>query len=138
MKTIRLLLVDDSPAFIDSAGKFISAFPNVEIVGIAMSGNDALKQVFELRPDVVLMDLVMPQMNGLEVTRQIKSFAAAPHVVIVTLHDHPEYRKAAEAVGADGFLVKSNLVGELQPTLAKLMGSHEAGVPAYDDDFDRG
>ena len=107
MVSVRVLLVDDNAEFLDSATHFLSADPEIEIVGCVLSAEAALEQAPRLHPDLVLMDLVMPGMNGLEATRQIKVLPGAPRVVILTLYDNAEYRAAAAAVGADGFLAKS-------------------------------
>jgi PAS domain S-box-containing protein len=114
---IRILLVDDSPGFLQSAASFLSADPLFEIVGLALSGRDALEQVAQLHPDLVLMDLAMPEMNGLEATRHIKAQPGGPRVVILTLHDNPEYQAAAQAVGADGFVAKSEFGAQLLPLI---------------------
>jgi CheY-like chemotaxis protein len=116
----RVLLVDDSPAFLDSASHFLNTDPRIEIVGRASSGRGALEKVPELKPDLVLMDLTMPEMNGLEATREIKSQPDGPRVIILTLHDIPEYRAAAEAVRADGFVTKTELDLQLLPMIHKL------------------
>lgn len=111
-RTFRVLLVDDSPIFLDSAANLLTMSPELEIVGRAMSGYDALDQVAALNPDLVLMDLAMPGMSGLEATRRIKAQPHPPRIVIVTLHDDPDYRAVAEAVGADGFIAKSEFGSE--------------------------
>lgn len=115
--SLRIILVDDSPEFLDSAVRFLSADPRIAIVGRALNGKDALNQILQLKPDVVLMDLAMPEMNGLEVTRHIKAQPIAPRVVILTLYDTPEYRSAAEGVGADGFITKSDFGTQVLPML---------------------
>src|SRR5438105_3576362 len=79
-----------------------------------------LEQVAMLNPDLVLMDLAMPGMNGLETTRQIKARPAAPRVVIMTLYDVAEYRAAARDATADGFIAKSSIRSQLLPLLASL------------------
>jgi len=116
----RILLVDDSEEFLDSATHFLTADPTIEIVGRASSGRGALEQVPVLKPDLVLMDLNMPEMNGLEATRRLKSQADGPRVIILTLHDNPEYRAAAEAVQADGFVAKTELGLQLLPLIQEL------------------
>jgi len=116
----RVLLVDDSAEFLDSAAHFLKSDPRIEIVGRAFSGRGALEQVPVLKPDLVLMDLTMPEMNGLESTRAIKSQPGGPRVIILTLHDNPEYRAAALAVRADGFVTKTELDMELLPMIHKL------------------
>jgi DNA-binding NarL/FixJ family response regulator len=106
MLPICVLLADDSPVFLELAARILSADPRFVVVGQAVSGHDVLEQVTLLDPDLVLMDWAMPGMNGLEATRRIKAQPGAPRVVMLTLHDHPEYRTAAKAAGADGFIAK--------------------------------
>lgn len=113
MKPRRVLLVDDNAGFLKTASRFLAAHPEVEIVGRAFSGREALGLVTHLHPDLVLMDLAMPEMGGLEATREIKAQPGAPRVVILTLHDNREYRAAAKAVGADGFISKSEFGAQL-------------------------
>ncbi len=120
MSPLRVLLVDDSHDFLESAARFLSAYPRLEIVGCALSGQHAWELVTRLRPDLVLMDLAMPGMNGLEATSQIKAQPGAPRVVILTLHDNAEYRMAAEAVRADGFIAKSDFGTQLLPLIHTL------------------
>lgn len=119
MPPLRILLVDDSPAFLESAARFLSRDVRFEIIGRALSGSEAVAQVGLLDPDLILMDLAMPGMNGLEATRLIKEQPDAPCVVILTLSDSTEYRVAAEAVGADGFVTKSEFGTALLPLLSK-------------------
>src|SRR5690348_4633439 len=102
MNPLRLLLVDDSAEFLESAARLLALQPQLRVIGRAASGSAALEQVAELQPDLVLMDLAMPGMNGLETTRQIKARPAAPRVVIMTLYDVAEYRTAARDATADG------------------------------------
>jgi two-component system invasion response regulator UvrY len=103
----RLLLVDDSAEFLESAEYFLRSQSNVELVGRALDGNHALEEVTRLSPDLVLMDIAMPGLSGLEVTRRLKARYSPPMVVLLTLYDSPEYRAAAVAVGADGFVSKA-------------------------------
>jgi len=117
MELIRTLLVDDSAEFLDAAGRFLSSDPIIEIVGSALSGKEAIEQVASLNPDLVLMDLAMPGINGLETTRRIKADPEAPRIIILTLHDNPEYRAASESVDADGFIAKSDFGSELLPLI---------------------
>jgi two-component system, chemotaxis family, chemotaxis protein CheY len=123
MGLIRTLLVDDSADFLDSAEQFLSADHNIEVIGRSQSGPEAIDEVSRLRPDLVLMDLAMPGMNGLEATQAIKAIDSPPRVIILTLYDNPEYRAAAGHVGADAFLTKSDfgerllaLIHDLQVT----------------------
>ena len=117
MHPVRVLLVDDSPEFLHAADHFLSAHAWLCVVGRALSGQEALAQIDAIDPDLVLMDLAMPGLNGLEVTRQIKLRRAPPRVLIMTLYDIAEYHSAARNVGADGFIAKSELYTRLMPTL---------------------
>lgn len=120
MPPLRILLVDDSLAFLESATRFLAMDKELEIVGRVLSGEEALKQVPQLCPDLVLMDMAMPGMNGLEATRQIKERSSTPYVVVLTLNDGSEYRTAALAVGADGFVTKSEIGTALLPLIHSL------------------
>jgi DNA-binding NarL/FixJ family response regulator len=95
--------------------------PEVEIVGQARSGKEALEQVTQVQPDVVLLDMAMPDMNGVDVTRHLKGQPEAPYIVIVTLHDAPHYRTAAAAAGADSFISKADFGTEVGPLLNALL-----------------
>jgi DNA-binding NarL/FixJ family response regulator len=120
MVQIQVLLVDDSAEFLDSISRFLRLGTALQIVGVATSGADAIERAAELKPDLVLMDLAMPGMNGLEATVQLKAGAAPPCVVIMTLHDNAEYRDAARAAAADGFITKSAIRAQLFPMIASL------------------
>jgi DNA-binding NarL/FixJ family response regulator len=129
MRSLRVLLVDDSPEFLESAARFLALHQELRIVGRAASGQAALEQVATLNPDLVLIDLAMPGMNGLEATRQIKAQPTAPRVVIMTLYDVAEYRTAARGASADGFIAKSSIRSQLLPMLAGIF-AEDAGEAA--------
>lgn len=120
MPPLCILLVDDSATFLESAARFLAADERVQIAGRASSGREALDLVSCLHPDLVLMDLAMPGMNGLDVTREIKSRPNAPLVIIVTMHDNPEGREASHMAQADGFIAKPHFCSELPLLLDRL------------------
>jgi NarL family two-component system response regulator LiaR len=122
---LRILLVDDNVQFLDVAARTLAAVPAIEVVGRALSGREALEQVSQLQPDLVLMDVAMPNMNGLEATRHIKARPDAPRVVMLTLHDAPEYRAAAAAVGADDFVSKAEFHARVLPLIHALRDEKE-------------
>lgn len=116
------MLVDDSPRFLDAARRFLTT-QAVEIVGEAHTGQEALGLLDVLAPDLVLLDLELPDMAGLSVLRLIKARPGAARVIIVTIHDQDEYRAAAAAAGADGFVPKRELTTALVPLIRQLFGA---------------
>jgi DNA-binding NarL/FixJ family response regulator len=124
MTMIRTLMVDDSPEFIEAASRFLSIDPNIEVVAKIHHGAEVIEKVNELNPDIVLLDLAMPDLHGLEVLKHIKQqCASAPLVIILTLYDNPEYRAQAITLGASGFIYKSDFGVELLPTIRALMAN---------------
>lgn len=105
--------MDDSVEFLDSAADFLSRDPHVKVVGRARSVWEGLRLVADLKPDLVLMDLAMPVMNGLVATRYIKAHPHPPAVVIVTMHEDAEYQRSANEASADGFVCKSRFAEEI-------------------------
>mgnify|MGYP001607528225 CR=1 FL=1 len=125
---VRVLLVDDSPCFLEAAAGLLSGHAELAVVGQACSGREAIQMVKSRAPDLVLMDLSMPQMNGLEATRQLKAHAAAPKIIIVTLHNSLACQVAAREVGADGFVNKSDFADGLLLVIQKLFPSSWVGA----------
>ena len=119
MATISVLLVDDSPLFLEQTRAWLSRQEGLEVVGSATSAADGMALAARLRPRVVLMDIDMPDMNGIEATRRVKSQHAPPRVVMLTLYGNRDYREAAAEAGADGFVSKSDLATELLPCLRR-------------------
>ncbi|MBI4523305.1 MAG: response regulator transcription factor [Deltaproteobacteria bacterium] len=110
---VRIFLVDDSPEFIRSAENFLAGETKVKVVGHATSGQEALAKISGCRPDLVLMDLAMPGMNGLVTIARLRAMTGSTRMVILTLHDSLEYRTAAAQVGADGFISKTDFAVDL-------------------------
>ncbi len=120
---IRVLLVDDNEAFRASAGRFLSRQACCDLVGTASSGEEALARVGSIHPDLVLLDVAMPGLNGLEVTRRLKQSGDPARVVMVTIHDEADYRIAAHEAGADGFIVKTDFTLQVISLLRDLAGA---------------
>jgi len=123
---IRIVIVDDDAGFRDAMRSVLAPRLEVEIVGEADSGEAALRLTAEVRPHVVLTDLAMPHMNGVELARRVKANWPGIHVVIVTVHEEDAYRRTAAAAGADAFLLKKRLGVDLWPTLVQLAGDSES------------
>ncbi|WP_046777805.1 response regulator [Streptomyces yangpuensis] len=104
--TIRVLIVDDQMMVREGFSVLLNAMDGIEVVGEAVDGREAIAQVAVLRPDVVLMDIRMPQMNGLEATREIVAADTDAKVLVLTTFDLDEYVYQALRAGASGFLLK--------------------------------
>jgi len=118
MKTLRTLLVDDNQAFLALSKHLLAPLSQVEIVGFGYDGFDAVRLAEELHPDLIIMDLVMPGMGGLQATRLIKAQDQPPQVVIASYYDDAEHREHAAAAGADGFVGKNTYEQQIAQYLA--------------------
>jgi DNA-binding NarL/FixJ family response regulator len=103
---MKILLVDDSPHFLKAAARFLSGIGAVEAIATASNGADAVRTVLRERPDLVFIDINMPGMSGLAAVSRIKVLEPALRVIVVSLNDCPDFRSAAEAAGADGYIAK--------------------------------
>ncbi|HET6635302.1 MAG TPA: response regulator transcription factor [Streptomyces sp.] len=110
---IRVLIVDDQEMVREGFSVLLGAIPDIEVVGEAQDGREAVEKVAALRPDVVLMDIRMPGTNGLDATREIVAADADAKVLILTTFDLDEYVYQALRTGASGFLLKDASVGQL-------------------------
>ncbi|MET9365418.1 response regulator transcription factor [Streptomyces sp. NPDC006632] len=104
--TIKVLIVDDQMMVREGFSVLLGAQPDIEVVGEAVDGREAVAQVQALRPDVVLMDIRMPHMNGIEATREIVAADDSSKVLVLTTFDLDEYVYQALRAGASGFLLK--------------------------------
>jgi DNA-binding NarL/FixJ family response regulator len=104
--TIRVLLVDDQPLLRTGFRLILQTEPDIEVVGEAGDGEVAVSQARALRPDVVLMDIRMPRVDGIEATRRLAALDPAPRVLVLTTYDLDEYVVESLRAGASGFLLK--------------------------------
>ncbi|MFG1809512.1 response regulator [Streptomyces sp. NPDC049040] len=104
--TIRLLIVDDQELIRTGFRLFLQTQGDLEVVGEAADGAEAISQAAALRPDVVLMDIRMPRMDGVEATARLTASASPPRVLVLTTYDLDEYVFGALRAGASGFLLK--------------------------------
>jgi len=114
------VVVDDSPMMLKTLSLLLEREKGLQLVGTATDGRHAVRRAIELEPDLVLMDLRLPGMNGFEATRRIKARSPAPAVIMVTADDTPECRAAASAAGTDGFVGKQQMFTQLAPAIRKL------------------
>lgn len=118
-ETIKVLLIDDHPLFRKGVGQIITDDPRFEIVGEAASGQEGLDIALEVKPDLVLLDLNMKGMNGLETLRRFKGTDLNAHYVVLTVSDAEEDLLEALRIGADGYLLKDMEPEDLRNNLLK-------------------
>lgn len=110
---IKLLLVDDQSIVREGLCSLLQAKPDLEVIGTAENGKDAVAQALSLQPDVVLMDVRMPVMDGVAATRQLRQQAPAIKVLVLTTFDDDDYVARAMQCGAKGYLLKDTPSEEL-------------------------
>ena len=122
---MRVLLVDDDPVFLQSAARLLAPEAGFTVVGRARSGPEAIEQAEALSPDLVLMDVEMPDMDGLETTRRLKALPIPPRVLLVSIYDSEARRFEATAAGADGYIGKWELPWRLTGAMWMAMEANE-------------
>ncbi|MCA9548749.1 MAG: response regulator transcription factor [Myxococcales bacterium] len=110
---IRVLVVEDQPKILKAQIKLLETFDDVEIVGEALSGESALEKIEEVKPEVLLLDLGLPQMSGIDVTRQVKATHPEIEILIFTIFDEEEKVTEAIVAGAAGYLLKGTPVEKI-------------------------
>ncbi|NYI76122.1 response regulator [Nocardioides panzhihuensis] len=118
---IKVGIVDDDPLVRSALGLMLGGQADIEVVGEATDGQEALTLVRTAAPDVVLMDIRMPRVNGLEATRRVLAEAKPPHVIVLTTFGADEYVVDALAAGADGFLLKDTPPPEIVAAIRTVM-----------------
>ena len=113
IRPARILIADDHPLVREGMSSMLANEPDLQVVGQAKDGQEALKVCQEVRPDLVLMDVRMPKVDGLEATRRIKEESPQTSVLIVTTHACQEYLAEAIRVGAAGYVLKESTRGQL-------------------------
>jgi len=120
-----VLIAEDHDVLRTTLRDWISAsFPNICVLE-AKNGEEALSLTFDQHPDIILMDISMPRVNGIEATRRIKETMPQTEVVIVTIHENLEYQSDAAAAGASAYVIKRKMRTELIPVLKRLLPQHE-------------
>lgn len=119
MRPISVLLVDDSPLFVEAATAFLRA-SGIVAVESALGGTEGLSRAAESRPDIVLVDLAMPDLPGLELIPQLRQIVPVAGIIAVTLLPAASYREAALALGADDLVTKASLTTDLLPAIRRV------------------
>jgi len=110
---IRVILADDHAVVRDGLAVLLEAQSDLEVVGVAANGRQAVRLAQELRPDVVVMDIAMPELNGIEATRQIHDAVTSTQVLVLSMHSTTEHIFRALQAGARGYLLKDSAGAEV-------------------------
>ncbi len=148
MKTIRVLIADDHSLVRQGLCQILSLEEDLEVVGEASDGEECVQKVKELEPDVVLLDINMPNVNGIKALRKIKDLDQSIKVIILTFHEEVEYLFETLNLGANGYIIKdaesrilidgirevNNGVSYVYPTIADGDNQHLNRMPSTDKD----
>ena len=120
MSVIHILLVDDHPLIRQSIRALLKKATDMEIVGEAQDGYDAIKQVENLRPDLIIMDISMPRLDGISATKRILDADGQTQVLVLSMHTNEVLAQQALRMGARGYLLKSTISEELIPAIRQV------------------
>ena len=113
METIKVLLVDDHTIVRQGIRALLESVPDIQIIGEAEDGKAAVEMAEKLRPNIILVDISLPMLNGLEVTRRVRKKVPECKVLVLTMHENEMYVSQILRTGASGYLVKKTAVSEL-------------------------
>ena len=122
MRATTTLVVDDNASFRQRVKEMFADEPDLVVIGEAADGWEAIRKARELRPALVIMDLRMPGINGLDATRELKRQIPETRVLILGQYDLEEYRKAAAASSASGYVIKRSLISAFLPAIREIIG----------------
>ena len=118
---VRIVIAEDHTILREGLRSLLSSHPSFEIVGEAEDGREAIRCVEKLKPDLILTDLSMPRMNGMEAIKEIKRGSPATKVLVLTVHKAEEYILATFRAGADGYILKDSTHSELVMAVKKVL-----------------
>ena len=120
---VRVLIVDDHPMVAEGIEAILETYDDIEVVGTLTNGREAVERIGALDPDVVLLDLNMPEINGLAATEIILERRPGTRIVVLTMHDSPEYIATALSHGAKGYILKDVPTDEIKAAIDAVMAS---------------
>ena len=119
--TFKIMLADDNRNYLATISPLIRSLQGVELVGQAHDGIEALTMATALLPDLVLLDIAMPRLNGLEVAGRMQGWPHKPRIVFLSMHQQDSYRVAARELDAEGYFNKSDFVSEVLPFIERIV-----------------
>ena len=117
MDRIRVLLADDHEAMLDRVARLLAT--EFGVVGTVTDGQQALDAAMALKPDVLVLDISMPVMNGIETARRLKEAGSETRIVFLTVHDDPDFAREALEAGAVGYVIKQRIASDLVAAIKK-------------------
>ncbi len=127
MGRIRVLLADDHEAMLDRVTDLLA--DECDVIGTAIDGRQALDAAKHLKPDVLVLDISMPVMNGIETARCLKELGVKTCIVFLTVHDDPDYAREALEAGALGYVIKPRIVSDLVAAINEVHAGHSFVSP---------
>jgi DNA-binding NarL/FixJ family response regulator len=125
---IRIVLADDHEVVRQGVRRFLETQPSLEICAEAANGQEAVEKTLSLKPDIVILDLSMPVMNGVEATRQIRRLLPSAKIIVFSMHDFAQLADTVKQAGADAYVSKSTRVDKLYEAIRNVL--EEGGRPA--------
>jgi DNA-binding NarL/FixJ family response regulator len=126
--TLRILVVDDHPVVRRGLKTLLSGHPGWEVVDEAVDGAEAVDKAGKLAPDVVILDLSMPKLGGLEACRKIRKVAPEAEILVVTQHESSQMMREARLAGARGYVVKANIARDFMNAV-DAVSRHQSFIP---------
>jgi DNA-binding NarL/FixJ family response regulator len=111
--SVRILLVDDSEPFRSLTASILTKYPGSQIVGVALDGQEAVQKAQDLKPDLVVLDIGLPKLNGIEAARQIRLVSPDSKILFFTGNDYPQIVREALEAGTGGYVIKVDGASEL-------------------------
>jgi DNA-binding NarL/FixJ family response regulator len=124
MARSRIVIADDHPHMLAAVADLLRT--EFEVVAAVADGQSAVDAACVLQPDLVILDISMPVMNGLEAAEVIADLECAPRMLFLTVHDAPEYAEAARGVGARGYVLKRAIAADLLPAVRRVLAGEQA------------
>ena len=122
MGKVRILLADDHLDSLETIERHLK--PEFEVVGKVRDGHRLLQEAMRLKPDVIVSDISMPLLNGIEAADQLKESGCQSRIVFLTVHSDPDFVRVCLAAGALGYVVKSRMITELVPAIREALAGH--------------